>query len=219
MPHHEFDHLALGAADLSQGIAWFNDATGLTMPPGGVHPLMGTHNCLTAAGNDAFLEIIAIDPAAERPRRTRWFAMDEEATAARVSQQLSPTAWVLRTDDIEASLEIVKAHGFDIGPAIELTRGDLSWKITVREDGQMPGGASVPVLIQWPDGPHPSRNMTDLGVRFDYIRLFNDVPERLKALLADLGCEAVADVQSADGRDEGVEVGLVLPDGRRVVFG
>jgi len=219
MPNLRFDHIALGAFDLEQGVQWFNEATGFVMPAGGKHPLMGTHNHLTATGNDGFLEVIAIDHKADAPTRKRWFGFDEEATRARISKQLVPLAWVLGTDDIDASLEIVKAHGFDMGPAIELTRGDLRWRLSVRDDGLVSGGGTVPALIQWRDGRHPSQNMKDFGIRIDYIRLHNDRPDPLRALLQDFGCDDVGEVVKAEGRAEGIELGLLLPDGRKVSFG
>jgi hypothetical protein len=214
-----FDHLALGAFDIEQGVQWFHEATGLAIPAGGKHPLMATQNHLTATGNDGFLEVIAIDHEADAPLRRRWFGLDEEATRERISKALVPLVWVLGTSDIDASLEIVKEHGFDIGPAIEMTRGDLNWRLTVREDGLLPDGGTVPALIQWRAGPHPSRNMQNIGIKFDYVRLHNDTPDQLQALLYDLGCDDFIEVVKAEGREEGIEVGLLLPDGRAISFG
>jgi hypothetical protein len=67
-----FDHLVIGAASLAQGVDWVEAELGVTLPPGGTHPRMGTHNRLTAVGPASFLEIIAVDPAAEPPPRPRW---------------------------------------------------------------------------------------------------------------------------------------------------
>ena len=218
MPNLRFDHLALGAIDIEQGVRWFNEATGFAIPAGGKHPLMGTHNHLTATGNDGFLEVIAIDHEAKVPARRRWFGLDEEAVRERISKRLAPLAWVLGTQDVDASLEIVRAHGFDIGPAIELTRGDLNWRLSVRQDGSLQGGGTVPALIQWRAGPHPSQSMQDFGIRIEHLRLHNDTPDQLRALLDSLGCDDFVEVVKAEPSAEGIEVGLSVPDGRKISF-
>ena len=50
------DHLVIGAASLAQGADWLAERLGVTLPPGGAHPRMGTHNRLTALGPDSFLD-------------------------------------------------------------------------------------------------------------------------------------------------------------------
>ena len=72
MPRCELDHLVIGAATLAEGVAWLEDRLGVTVPAGGKHPLMGTHNRLMQLGHGTFLEIIAIDPDAASPGRRRF---------------------------------------------------------------------------------------------------------------------------------------------------
>src|SRR4051794_31253133 len=38
------DHLTVAALTLEQGVAHVQHALGVVIPPGGAHPLMGTHN-------------------------------------------------------------------------------------------------------------------------------------------------------------------------------
>ncbi|MFE3838617.1 VOC family protein [Pseudogemmobacter sonorensis] len=64
------DHIAIAAESLVAGEAFVRAAPGLPLAGGGAHPLTGTHNRLMGLG-DVYLEVIAIDPAAPAPDRTR----------------------------------------------------------------------------------------------------------------------------------------------------
>jgi Glyoxalase-like domain len=65
---------------------------------------MGTHNALAQLGDEKFLEIPAIDPEAERPKRPRWFGLDmpdvQEALTARASDDFSD--WFDAPEDVRA---------------------------------------------------------------------------------------------------------------------
>ena len=74
------DHFSVGAETLAQGVAFLKTALGVEVPNGSSHPMMATHNCVTRAGTDCFLELIAIDPD-DRPTRPRWFSFDEPMTS------------------------------------------------------------------------------------------------------------------------------------------
>ncbi|MEM6496274.1 MAG: VOC family protein, partial [Pseudomonadota bacterium] len=95
------DHVAIGAANLEQGIAALQKQFGVEVPKGGKHEAMSTHNCVTKVGDGHFLEIIAIDPDAPDPGRTRWFTLDDPGTQARVSERPCPLCWVVGTDDLD----------------------------------------------------------------------------------------------------------------------
>ena len=102
---NRLDHLVVAAASLEQGVAWCEATLGVTPGPGGVHATMGTHNRLlriaTEAFPDAYLEIIAIDPAAPPPGRPRWFGLDEPALRERVAQHPRLVTAVVRTPLVE----------------------------------------------------------------------------------------------------------------------
>ena len=72
---NKIDHFAIGAASLEQGVAALKSTLGVEVPRGGKHDAMSTHNCVAQAGNERFLEIIAVDPEAGDPGRPRWFTL------------------------------------------------------------------------------------------------------------------------------------------------
>ena len=84
--HNKIDHVAIGAADLDQGVAALKSDLGVEVPRGGEHPAMSTHNCVMKAGEESFLEVIAVNPDAPPPGRTRWFTLDDPATQARLAR-------------------------------------------------------------------------------------------------------------------------------------
>jgi hypothetical protein len=73
----EFDHLIIGAHTLEQGAAFIEALLGVQPQAGGRHVAMGTHNRVLKLGARAYLEVIAIDPAAAAPSRPRWFGLDD----------------------------------------------------------------------------------------------------------------------------------------------
>jgi hypothetical protein len=156
----QLDHITVAAQSLRAGVAHAEAALGVTIPFGGVHPLMGTHNHLLRLGAALFLEIIAPDPAAGPLPRPRWFSLDDPKLRAELAVLPRLLTWVVATDDIETALRQVPHAA---GPAITLTRGDLKWLMGVSPDGAMPFDGAFPTLIEWPRGPHPASGMPDLG--------------------------------------------------------
>lgn len=184
-----FDHIAVSAPSLEAGVAYVRDCLGVEVPPGGAHPKMATHNHLMRLGTDEFLEIISVDPAAAAPKHPRWFALDRNRTAP---PRLA--TWVLRTNDIDAALAAAQPS---LGPATELTRGNLRWRISVPDDGAMPFEGAHPTFLEWPPGPLPGTAMPDLGCRLVGLSVHHpnagEIAERLAAFFADARVTFVAD--------------------------
>jgi hypothetical protein len=156
----QLDHITVAAESLRAGVAHAEAALGVSIPFGGVHPLMGTHNHLLRLGEALFLEIIAPDPAAGPLPRRRWFSLDDPKLRTELAASPRLLTWVVATDDIEAALRRVPHAA---GPAVTLTRGDLKWLMGVSPDGAMRFDGGFPTLIEWPRGPHPASRMPDLG--------------------------------------------------------
>ena len=163
---NRIDHFTLGANNLDDGITYLQDHMGITMPRGGQHPLMSTHNCVMATGEGQFMEMIAIDPDAPTPERTRWFSLDEERTITRLAQRPRALCWVVDTPDLD---KIVANSPIDLGAPIEMSRGDRTWRLTVPKDGALPEQGLIPAFIEWSPGPHPSSVQQDLGIRLHEI--------------------------------------------------
>jgi Glyoxalase-like domain len=165
------DHLVVAARTLDEGARWCEATLGIVPGPGGQHPLMSTHNRLFSMSSErfpkVFFEIIAIDPAATAPGRARWFGLDE------IDLTHGPRLihWVARCDSIDDELASLRSMGLDAGRAIAATRGDLRWRIAVRDDGRLLAHGACPTLIEWGGTPHPAPSMAASGVRLESLAL------------------------------------------------
>lgn len=166
-PLASLDHLTVAALTLEQGAAHVQHALGVVVPSGGAHPLMGTHNCLMQLGEAVFLEIIAPDPSAT-PKRPRWFSLDDPAMHVRLKRSPQLISWVVRVRDLGEALRVADAP---VGEAVRVTRGSLSWLMSVPHDGSMPFDGAFPTLIKWLSGPHPASRMAELGCRFEHLAI------------------------------------------------
>ncbi|MCG8594958.1 MAG: VOC family protein [Kiloniellales bacterium] len=189
--HNKIDHFTIGAPGLDQGLAALRDALGVTVPPGGKHPAMSTHNRVMRTGGESFLELIAVDPEAPPPGRVRWFTLDDPATQARLAVRPRALCWVVGTDDLDA---VVSQSPVDLGEVLPLSRGGLSWRLTVPRDGSLPEGGLIPAFIEWSPGAHPSSNMQDLGVALKAVRLSHPEPDRLGEVLGALQVDHLAEL-------------------------
>ncbi len=172
MQHTEIDHLVVVAHTLAQGSSWCQTALGASPVAGGKHPSMGTHNLLllvaSAAYPKTYLEIIAIDPDAPPPGRSRWFNMDDPAQQARV-RDAGPqlVGYVARSAMVDMHRWGLINCRYQPGPILKASRetpkGTLQWQIVVPDDGRLLDCGAVPTLIQW-QGAHPSDGLPACGV-------------------------------------------------------
>ncbi len=200
--HSQLDHLVVLAATLDEGVAWCERTLGVTPGPGGEHPLMGTHNRLLSIACEAYplayLEIIAVHagaPCARRPGHRRWFDLDDAA----LQQQLSTTGprlahFVARTSDADAAVHALSQLRLDRGEVLQASRmtpqGLLSWKITVRADGQRLLNGTLPTLIEWGD-VHPAQGMAPSGITLAALSVQHPQQALLKASCAAVGLQGV----------------------------
>ncbi|HEV8647042.1 MAG TPA: VOC family protein [Burkholderiales bacterium] len=136
------DHIVVTAPSLAIGVEYVRDAVGVTPQAGGEHPRMGTHNCLLRLGDALYLEVISINPAAANPDRPRWFHLNRERSNA-VPRLVT---WISRTNDIRAA---TAASTVPLGNVEAMSRGSLSWQITIPTDGDLPLDGVAPTLIEW----------------------------------------------------------------------
>ena len=150
----ELDHLAVAAATLDEATEMIETALGVTLQPGGQHPVFGTHNRLLGLDGGLYLEAITIDPAAPHPGRARWFDLDRFAGPARLCN------WICRTGDLDATLDALPKG---VGTPLQLSRGDLRWRMAVPGDGRLPFDNMFPALIQWQGALHPGAMLAASG--------------------------------------------------------
>ncbi|WP_233493053.1 MULTISPECIES: VOC family protein [unclassified Meiothermus] len=205
------DHLVVAARTLGEGSAYVEQVLGLPTSPGGKHPKMGTHNRLLNLGGGVYLEVIAIDPQSAPPDRPRWFGLDSQAV--RESLEAGPRLihWVARTDGLEGAL----ARLPELGRIHRMSRDDLSWDITIPDDGSLLEGGLVPTLISWGDTPHPTTRLPEVGCRLVGLRGVHPRPERVAQALWKLDMAEALELHQ--GEQVGLEAKIQTPGGLRLL--
>jgi Glyoxalase-like domain len=196
------DHLVIAARSLDEGARWCEATLGVEPALGGTHPSMGTHNRLlkvaTAQFPRAYLEIIAVDPKARPARATgahRWFDLDDATLQSALAGNPRLVHFVAEVVDAAGAARALHDVRIDRGEVIEASRdtpaGRLSWKITVRDDGQRLFYGALPTLIEW--GPvHPTDSMVDSGVTLRSLDLAHPRKADLAVALQAIGLAGVS---------------------------
>ncbi|MGB0497926.1 MAG: VOC family protein [Rubricella sp.] len=183
------DHFVVGAATLEEGRAWMENALGVPAAGGGMHAMMGTHNALWRLDR-GYLEVIAIDPAAPRPDRPRWFGLDDPVVQARLSVRPRLLTWVARCAPGTLD-ETLEGAAYAPGEALSFNRDTLRWRLTVPEDGHPAGDGRLPGLIEWENGSiPPSETLRDDGLRLERFRVMEE--EGIADALASIGTDGLA---------------------------
>ncbi|WP_424975447.1 VOC family protein [Dinoroseobacter sp. S124A] len=177
-PVLRFDHIAIAATRLEDGVAWLEERLGVALAPGGQHPAMGTHNRLLSLGPDLYLEVIAIDPDAAPPGRARWFGLDRFEGPPRLQ------SWIVAAPP-------GMARPAYAGPPVALSRGDLRWSFTVLDTGALPFDGVGPPIITWEKGGHPTEKLADCGVRLTGLRVTHPRADALREALTGLQADLV----------------------------
>ena len=213
----EFDHIAIGTSNLNDGVKWAEGKLHSKIPYGGKHDQMGTHNHVLSSGNKTYLEILSKDLSAPRNKRSTWFGMDDPKVELALYKSPKIIGWVCRTKNINRTLALLENLGIDtdFGKPIEMSRGKLKWKFSLRSDGLVPLWGSAPILIEWRDTKHVSFKMADTGVRFKSLLIANPYKNALESLLwtLDFNDNRVSVVKSTDTC---ITATYQLQDGREV---
>lgn len=196
------DHIVIAAADLARGAAEIEAALGVPLAPGGEHAAMGTHNRLLSLGPEEYLEVIAVNPGAPGPDQPRWFGLDRFEGATRV------TNWACRTTDLDTALASAPEGA---GLPWDLERGDLTWRMAVPADGELPFDGLFPALLQWQGTAHPAPRLPQRGVSLAGLTLISPRAEGLAAALAPLISDPRIAVE--EGQAPAIRVRLTTPKG------
>merc|ERR1719410_1038237 len=178
---------------LTEGVAWFENLTGIHAAIGGRHANLGTHNAVAAVGGDAYLELLAVDPDQEqgpcwmgyeicpgRPKVIAW--------AARPAAALSDPDGQLDTMVQDATAAGMEAVGEVKEFARKTTDGqELRWRLAYNHWKQpLPGDGLIPFLIAWGEGANPPMRTTIGGLRLQTLRLAHPEPSVVEKSLGAL---------------------------------
>lgn len=200
------DHLAVVCRTIEEGTSYVEAVLGVEMSPGGKHPDMGTHNTLVSLGPSAYLEVIAIDPEAPKPDHPRWFHLDAYDGPPRIMN------WICATDDLEDALDAAPDGS---GEPMELSRGDMAWRMAVPTNGVLPFDGAMPALIEWETEMHPNRRLPDHGLRLSRLDVFHPQSEALMAAFPAL--YNLTDVAVLEGPEKRLIASVSTPEGMRVI--
>ena len=200
-----FDHLAVTALTLEEGVEAVEAALGLPLAPGGKHPHMATHNRLLGLG-PLYLEVIATDPAAAKPAWPRWFDMDNFAGSPRI------TNWVANCDDLATELALSPPG---VGIPTTLSRGDYRWQIAIPPDGKLPFDGAFPDLIQWFGTLHPTHNLPDSLARLTALEIAHPQADALREILTP--CLNDSRIHFTTGPEKAFRAAISTPHGPRIL--
>jgi hypothetical protein len=172
---------------------------------------MATHNALIRLGDSTYLEVIAPNPKASRPNQPRWFELD------RVKPDELPrlATWVARTADVAAT---AARCGDEFGQIEPMSRGTLSWLMTIPSEGALIAGGVIPMLIEWSAETHPAAGLEDKGCGLRRLDLFHRERTMVLDILGCLGLRGDARIRPmpTDGKPYLVAV-IDTPGGPRSV--
>lgn len=228
----ELDHLVVAARTLEDGARFVAETLGVEPTGGGAHAAMGTHNRLLGLWGGAYLEVIAIDPQAERERaqrddaashgRPRWFALDTPAMHARLEHGPFLAHWVARVPRPKDLGRWQAQYPQRIPRVIPMARGDLTWRLTVPEDGAFPawegaGDGIVPTLIQWDTAEHPGGRLPATGLALKALKARHPHAEAVRAQLEWLGAAHLVELDSAADGIASLTAEIETPAGVRTL--
>jgi hypothetical protein len=224
-PPLQLDHLVIAAQTLEEGARFIAAKLGVETSDGGAHPLMRTHNRLLNLWGGAYLEVIAIDPAAaviDSPR-TRLFALDDPTFRKRLEAGPQLVHWVARVERPKLLTRWQAQYPERISPVVAMSRGTNSWNLTVPDDGAFPawqgsGDGLLPSLIQWDTTRHPSASLPETGIAVKSLTGFHPRAHLLLQQMAWLGASHLMDVEVTEGAPVLIAE-FELPDGSIVTMG
>ena len=215
MAQAHIDHIVVAASTLEQGVEYIKGCLGVAPGGGGKHVNQGTHNKVLKLDKERYLEVIAIDPEGGKPCFPRWFNLDSEHLQNELKIKPRLITWVARTDDIDT---LVRQCPISLGKIYPMSRGQLNWKITLTEDGSMPGGGVIPPLITWETVSHPTAGMDNSGCSLLTLEVFHTDPEYITGVLQSLGLENDITINRAPHEiDIGIRAHIRTPGGIRIL--
>ena len=183
----KLDHLTVIAPTLTEGVAHVRTCLDLDVPFGQRHAYMGTYNHLLQLGGAVYLEIVALDPEADRPGRRRWFGLDDQRKV-RVDwdEGRRLRGWVARTDAIDA---VIAGREGIFGAKISLPAVNSTFDFAIPEDGSLPLDGVAPSIIDRRGKPRSMATIADPGARLRSFTLEHPDPGAVSALYRELAID------------------------------
>ncbi|OWW18532.1 VOC family protein [Noviherbaspirillum denitrificans] len=208
------DHIVVVAEHLEEGVEFCEKSFGDTLTRGGEHVRVGTHNYLLNLDGGIYLEVIAINPAAGATDCPRWFGMDWQEQRRRAAKGPFLATFVARTNQIGSAVTNLPS----LGPVRHMQRGSLKWQITIRDDGGLVENGTVPTIIHWPEGVHPTQVMPRSNCRLIRLDAFHPQPAQLRGAWTRIGLEENASLAIRQGEgDPSLVAHLATPNGTVVL--
>ena len=189
------DHFVIGAVNLPAGVDYVNRLLGVTMPYGGEHEKMGTHNHLMKLGDALFLEVIAVNPDAPELNRKRWYGLDNPEVIKRITREPGLLTWVINTADIHS---LLACNAYNFGMPALISRDHLSWYFGLPDDGDVFESGTLPYIMQWNSSDHPAVNMAHLNCKFRSLDLYHPNRDWLAHILKKIDALDLVTVHETD---------------------
>ena len=176
------DHLILGASDLSRGIDFVEEHTGVRAAVGGVHPGRGTRNAVLSLGVRCYLEILAPDP---EQQRLTWFHILPQLSQPHL------VGWMAHADDLLSVVQRLREAGLAFEGPRESSRqrpdgSTLRWKLLRLAEG---AEGFLPMLIEWaPGSPHPATDAPG-GCSLAQFEFSSPEPDKVQRIFRILGID------------------------------
>ena len=167
------DHIAFAVPDLTWGIEYIKEKTGIQPVIGGQHQGLGSWNALLSLGPEVYLEIIAPDP--KQAIKPVWLGLKD-------LQSPKLTRWAAKSDRIDLLYDAAKKMNINIGSVSPYQRikGDgslLSWKLS--DPLTDTGDGLIPFFIDWGNSAHPELDL-EKGCELISLEGIHPEPDRIQ---------------------------------------
>lgn len=186
-PVLKLDHITVISPSLAEGVAHIQNCLDLDVPFGTRHDYMGTYNHRLQLGKNVYLEIVALDPNGIKPKRSRWFGLDNQAKVrSDWDEGRRLRGWVASTESIDS---IVATQHEIFGDKVSLPTTNPSFDFTIPEDGSLPLDGLAPSLINHRGEPTSMSSIPDLGARLYSLTLEHPNPAAAETLYRKLSID------------------------------
>jgi hypothetical protein len=101
-----------------------------------------------------------------------------------------------------------------------MSRGALTWHLTLPADGSVPLDGVAPAVIEWHTEQHPAAGMADCGLSLVELLLVHPDPERVQRLLRSLNLQGPVRVRACEAsQGPHLEAWIQTPSGLRQLTG